>query len=411
MTGKSRSLVILFPLCSLGFALVLAVSCWTIGSAGYAQSDRAFKLRVEVELTTFEVVALDKKGNPVRNLKKEDFKLYEDGKKQEIYGVDEVIAESAVPSLGVNPFDENVLHRGKTVLILFDDTSINPQYIQASRDSARKFVLEHMRSQDVFAVAAYGMSLQIYQNFTGNREEVLQAIAKPAAANAGGGLIYFENLLRSFEEVNPSLAKIKGQKSIIIYSQSSVSQSSSVPQMSFSPSLRGPGNAGGTLSYTYNNLLESVRKANVVFYMVDPGAVIGSISNGGLSVRSLATESGGFSILETNNIDHELGKLDQQISNYYVLTFQSNNTKHNGTYRKLDVRTELKGVTLKHREGYQDRRPVDVLASSQQEKVLLEVLESSNHATQLPIFFVLCISMIPLDLQKCSSQRESEWRR
>jgi VWFA-related protein len=176
MALKSRSSGILFFLCSKALVLVLAVSCWSALSAAYAQSDRAFKMRVEVELTTFEVVALDKKGNPVRNLKKEDFQLYEDGKKQEIYGVDEVIAESAVSPLGANPFDESALHRGKTVLLVFDDTSINPQYIQASRDSARRFVSEHMRSQDVFAVAAYGMSLQIYQNFTGNREEVLQAI-------------------------------------------------------------------------------------------------------------------------------------------------------------------------------------------------------------------------------------------
>jgi VWFA-related protein len=384
MALKSRSSGILFFLCSKALVLVLAVSCWSALSAAYAQSDRAFKMRVEVELTTFEVVALDKKGNPVRNLKKEDFQLYEDGKKQEIYGVDEVIAESAVSPLGANPFDESALHRGKTVLLVFDDTSINPQYIQASRDSARRFVSEHMRSQDVFAVAAYGMSLQIYQNFTGNREEVLQAIEKPAAANAGGGVIYFENLLRSFEQINPSLAKIKGQKSVIVFSQSSVSQSSSMP---FSPSLRSPGNVSGTLSYTYNNLLESVKKANVVFYMVDPGALIGSNSNSGLSVRSLASESGGFSILDTNDIDHELGKLDQQISNYYVLTFQSNNPRHEGAYRKLDVRTELKGVTFRHREGYQDRRPVDVLASSRQEKALLKALESSDRATQLPILF------------------------
>ena len=387
MADKSRSWATLLFLCLMGLALILVVLFWNALPAAYSQSDRAFKLRVEVELTTFEVIALDKKGNPVRNLKKEDFQLYEDGKKQEIYGVDEVVAESTVSSLGVNPFDESALHRGKTVLLVFDDTSINPQYIQASRESARNFVLKHMRSQDVFAVASYGMSLQIHQNFTGNREEVLQAIAKPAAANAGGGGIYFENLLRSFEQINPSLAKIKGQKNIIVYAQSSVSQSPLPAQMVFSRGMRGPVATGGTLEYTYKNLIESARKANVVFYMVDPGALVGSSSTGGLSIRSLAAESGGFSILETNNLDQELDKLDEQISNYYVLTFQSNNPKHEGAYRKLDVRTELKGVVLKHREGYQDRRPVDVLASSRQEKVLLSALQSPERETQLPIFF------------------------
>ena len=104
-------------------------------------------------------------------------------------------------------------------------------------------------------------------------------------------------------------------------------------------------------------------------------------------MRSLATESGGFSIIDTNNIDDELDQLDQQISNYYILGFQSNNPKHDGAFRKVEVKTDLKGVTLKHRPGYQDRRPIDVLASSKQEQTLLTALASPGAATQLPIAF------------------------
>jgi VWFA-related protein len=125
-------------------------------------------------------------------LKREDFQLYEDGKEQEILSMDEVNAESGISSLGANLLDESALHRGKTVFIVFDDTSIRPQYIQAARDSAAKFVKEHMRPQDVFAVANYGMSMQILQNFTNNRDEVLNAIERPAASNAGGGVIIFK---------------------------------------------------------------------------------------------------------------------------------------------------------------------------------------------------------------------------
>ena len=41
-------------------------------------------IRVSTELVLVNVVARDKKGNPVRDLKQGDFTLYEDGKKQQI---------------------------------------------------------------------------------------------------------------------------------------------------------------------------------------------------------------------------------------------------------------------------------------------------------------------------------------
>src|SRR5258708_34707959 len=41
-------------------------------------------IHVSTELVLVNVVARDKKGNPVRDLKQGDFTLYEDGKKQQI---------------------------------------------------------------------------------------------------------------------------------------------------------------------------------------------------------------------------------------------------------------------------------------------------------------------------------------
>jgi len=49
-----------------------------------AAQEESTDIKVKVELTTIDVFALDKHGQPVPNLKKEDFELYEDGKKQEI---------------------------------------------------------------------------------------------------------------------------------------------------------------------------------------------------------------------------------------------------------------------------------------------------------------------------------------
>ena len=87
MKAKNRSLLVLSCL-SVGLAFSPSLS----GVA--AQSGDSFKIRSEVDLVTVEVTVLDKKGNPVHKLKKEDFQLYEDGKKQEILSIDEVNAAS-----------------------------------------------------------------------------------------------------------------------------------------------------------------------------------------------------------------------------------------------------------------------------------------------------------------------------
>jgi VWFA-related protein len=379
MAGKSQYLPLFFCLCFMGLGSNSPVSnlSWVQNAA--AQSKGTFKLRVNVELTSVEVAALDKNGSPVRNLKKEDFQLYEEGKRQEILSIDEVNADSGLSSLGASPIDENGLRQGKTVLIIFDDGSIKLEDIQPSRTSARKFVLENMRPQDIFAVATFRMSMKILQNFTSNREEVLDAIGRAPVVNGQGSLVYFEDLLRSLEAISHSIASIKGPKSILIYSQSSFSDIDRV-----SMSARSLAQTSGTLTDTYDRTLASARKSNTKFHIINPGGS-NFATSAGISLVSLVADSGG-SIIGTD-IDSELNQLDKQISNYYILGFESDNPKHDGGFRKLDVRTELKGITLKHRSGYQDRRPVDVLASSRQEQTLLTALASPDSATQLPIIF------------------------
>jgi VWFA-related protein len=402
MAGKFRCILLLCFLCLFaGGASSSKLNPGGVPDAA-AQGGSSFNLRVDVDLVTIEVIALDKKDKPMRNLKKEDFRLYEDGKKQEILSFDEVSGDSAISSLGITPLNESGLHRGKTVLIVFDDSTIPQEYIKKSRDSAARFVREHMKPQDLFGVASFGMSMKILQNLTGDREDVLAAVGQTATSNASG-TFYFEEFLRALEQINYSMARLKGPKSVLIYGRIGYFSSLDVQTI-------------------YGKTLDSARKSNVVYYTVDPststgsgpGAEMGSRSpvgfntpmisgtgpsmppggdiarGGGLvpaTLRSLATASGGYAIIDTNNIDAELDQLDKQISNYYILGFQSDNPKHDGVFRKVEVKTDLKGVTLKYRPGYQDRRPIDVLASSKQEQKLLTALATPGAATQLPVVF------------------------
>ena len=66
------------------------------------------RIRVTTELVLVNVVARDKKGNLIKDLKKEDFTLFEDGKKQDISSfdfenVDELPATAGTTLSGAAP--------------------------------------------------------------------------------------------------------------------------------------------------------------------------------------------------------------------------------------------------------------------------------------------------------------------
>ena len=367
--------------------VVTAVS--SIGQTEASQSG-SFKLRVDVDLVTVEVSVLDGQGNPVRNLKREDFRLFEDGKEQEILSFDAVDGEEVIPPSALPIVDSGDMPSGKTVLIIFDAIP-DADHLRRVRDSAARFVREHMRPQDYFAVALWGGTMRIVVNLTDDREAVLAAIAQVSPAGWGP----FENMLTSLEEINNSIESLKGQKSVLIFGRSSAMF------------------GGAALSDRYRRVLSSAKQANVIYYAVYPENIIAPIPESGqvdvtvhppepgnapanpkivlrsatFNVNTLASDSGGFSVNDPGQMDTALDRLNRQISSYYILGFQSSNQKHDGAFRRFKVTTRVKGANLKYPPGYQDRRPIDVLASSRQEQRLQTALATPGTLTQLPVAF------------------------
>jgi len=424
--GGLRSAGILFGcLCLLGIAIYSPLRNLSFVPAAAAQSGQSVNLRADVDLVMIQVSVLDKKGKSINNLKKENFQLYEDGKKQEILSFDEVTEAPGSPSsLNAPVVDNGNRDHGKIVLIVFDDSTIRSDHLKRARDSADALVRQHMKPGDLFAVASFSYGLKFLQNFTDDADKIEKAIAQPAlsvgnrASSPGGtdeSLPSFgrpqdmdpanaavryqaENLLRSLQAVNVSIERIRGRKTVLIFSESDYTD----PK---------------TAQKVYTDLLNSAKRANVVYYTADPGGIktssMGSSSgsddstsaqagsrrsNGAFSqastpgqtmslVKALASDSGGLSIYNTNNFDGELTNVYGQLTNYYVLGFTSNNPKRNGDLRKLEVKVDEKGVTLRYQPSYLDRRPLDVLASSRREGKLLDALASPTPVTQLPIVF------------------------
>jgi hypothetical protein len=104
-------------------------------------------------------------------------------------------------------------------------------------------------------------------------------------------------------------------------------------------------------------------------------------------LRSLASETGGVAIYNTSDFNARLNEVTEELNNYYVLGFQSNNPKRDGKFRRLKVKTEVKNGELRYREGYVDPRPLDVLAGSKGEKSIMRAIAAPAPEVQVPVKF------------------------
>jgi VWFA-related protein len=149
------------------------------------------------------LVARDKKGNFVRDLKKEDFTLFEDGKKQEIStldfeNVDEMATAGAAEVTVSGSAGGTLLRAGKKapptldardrrlMLFFFDFSAMDPEQIDRSVDAAKKFVETKMQPADLIALVSLATNMRVDLDFTDDRAKLAAALAAYSSGQGQG---------------------------------------------------------------------------------------------------------------------------------------------------------------------------------------------------------------------------------
>src|SRR6185503_13101396 len=69
--------------------------------------------------------------------------------------------------------------------------------------------------------------------------------------------------------------------------------------------------------------------------------------------ESLAADSGGFSVKNTNDLGRGIQRIADESRSYYLLGYNSSNTSRDGRFRKITVKVPgKKGLTIRARKGY-----------------------------------------------------------
>jgi VWFA-related protein len=149
-------------------------------------------LRSRADLIPIRVVVRDRQGSPVANLHKEDFRVFEDRKPQDIsyFSVETPKTLSLMPetadSAGGKTIDPGVQKKepgeptasshppAHFVALLFDDVHIAVEDLSRTRDAAIRFVEDSLSPTD--RVAVLTISGQSELDFTANREMLHTAL-------------------------------------------------------------------------------------------------------------------------------------------------------------------------------------------------------------------------------------------
>src|SRR6266853_5997830 len=119
-------------------------------------------IKIDTDLVPLDVTVTDAKGRLVRNLKKEDFKLYEDG------------IERPIASFNVEKI-EGAPRPAAIVFALDLSGSMSPEEIERVADAMREFSRRLSEHPAVFALMTFGMRVKTIQSFTSDREKLERA--------------------------------------------------------------------------------------------------------------------------------------------------------------------------------------------------------------------------------------------
>jgi Ca-activated chloride channel homolog len=124
-------------------------------------------IKIDTDLVPVDVTVTDATGLLVRNLKKEDFKLYEDG-------LERPIASFSVEKIEGAP-------RPVAIVFALDlSGSMTPEEVARVSDAMREFSRRLAEHPAVFAVMTFGMRVKTLQNFTNDREKLDRAFERLA---------------------------------------------------------------------------------------------------------------------------------------------------------------------------------------------------------------------------------------
>ena len=368
--------------------------------------------RVSVDLVTTDVIVRDQKTDQfVADIKPGEFEVYEDGVKQEIASL--VLTHGGrvfnVQSPPPAPVQEGIIlprnrptndAAGRVFLLFIDDLHLDFRSTPRTRDLIKKMLRLLIHEGDMFGMVSTGTS-SISEQLTYDRQILESAISRIT----GGGLRPKEIIegmqgsqgpgelrhrahvaFSTAYDLMRNLEKLQNRRKAVIYLSSGYDfnpfETSRLEEqarrmhvesadLQSDPFFRTQQSsqllAEGDLVRELSELTRAANRANATIYTIDPrGLVAGPDMDDDVpqqewqnylrdtqdSLRVLAEETGGIAVVNQNDFDKALKRIDNETSDYYVLGYYSSNPDPLKRVRKIEVKTTRSGLNVYGRTEY-----------------------------------------------------------
>ena len=159
--------------------------------SGPEEVDAGDVIRVDTTLVTLPVSVMDRDGKYIPNLRKQDFRLWEDGTEQTV----------AFFSAVDKPF---------SVVLMLDTSGSTRFRIEEIQEAAITFV-DQLRQDDRVMVVSFDESIRVLTDFTNDRGRLRNAIRQ---TRTGGGTRLYDAV---DQVINQQLSRVSGRKAVVLF--------------------------------------------------------------------------------------------------------------------------------------------------------------------------------------------------
>lgn len=278
-------------------------------------------IKTEVNLVNLFVTVRDKKKHVITNLKKEDFRIFENDQEQKVAFFS---AETTLPI---------------TLGLLIDTSGSEQNRLPAEQEAASRFLNQVLRKGDEAMVISFDLDVDMLSDFTDDHAQLQRAIHH-AQVNAAGPMVTPGTLpsgpngTHFYDAVwvacGEKLATEAGRKALVIITDAE----------DFGSKVR------------LEEAIEAAERTNTVVHVLlvhDPG--YGWRPD---VAHKMADQTGGrvIEVSSEKHLQEAFDQISEELRQQYTLGYYPTNGTRDGTFRKIKVETADRDMKVLARKGY-----------------------------------------------------------
>ncbi|MCB1055953.1 MAG: VWA domain-containing protein [Acidobacteria bacterium] len=260
--------------------------------------------QVDIQFVELYTSVLNRRGRPVRDLPREDFRVLEDGVEQEIRRFEQV--------------KDLPIHAG----ILLDVSTSMVTRLDEAVKGALRFFEQVLTPRDRAAVITFNEKPTVAVRFTNSLEVLAGGLA---GLTAEGDTALYDSLIYSLYY----FSGISGKRALILLSDGEDVRS----------------------QYTFDDVIDYARRTGVSVYTVGI-ALSGRSTDIRLKLQRLASETGGrsFFIDQNEELERVYDSIQEELRSQYLIAYQS--SAEGDDFRRVEVEVSEPGLTANTLKGY-----------------------------------------------------------